>query len=162
MQIANCKLSDCGPLATCSPSPVVAALSVSDRKGIPKSNIERVRLIANWGMEGDAHAGEWHRQISLLAMESIERMRELGADVSAGDLAENITTRGLDVPHMNIGDRLRIGSAELEITQIGKECHSRCAIYYLVGDCVMPREGVFARVVKGGELYVGMSVEVRK
>ena len=143
-------------------STTVEAISVSNRKGIPKSNVETARFVAGWGIEGDAHAGKWHRQVSILAMESVERMRELGAEVSAGNFAENLTTRGLDVTGLKIGDRLRIGEVELEITQIGKECHSHCAIYDKIGDCVMPREGVFARVIAGGTVSVGMTVEFLK
>ena len=131
------------------------AVSVSETKGVRKTNKERVRLKAEWGIEGDAHAGEWHRQVSLLAQESIDKMRALGLEVKAGDFAENLTTTGIDVPHLSIGDHLTVGEAEIEITQIGKECHARCAIYQQAGDCVMPKEGVFARVLKGGEVKPG-------
>ncbi len=140
-------------------SGVIEAVSTSSRKGVAKSNVEEVELVADWGIKGDAHAGEWHRQVSLLAVESIEKMQQLGADVRAGDFAENITSRGLDVPNLTVGDHLLCGETELEVTQIGKECHSRCAIYAAVGDCVMPREGVFARVVRGGTLKPGMKIE---
>ncbi len=140
-------------------SGIITAISVSKRKGVAKTNVEEAELIAEWGIEGDAHAGKWHRQVSLLAEESIEKMRQLGVDVSAGDFAENLTLTGLDVPHFVVGDRLCCGDAELEVTQIGKECHSRCAIYFAVGDCVMPKEGVFAKVIRGGTLKPGMKVE---
>jgi MOSC domain-containing protein YiiM len=133
----------------------ILAVSVSERKGVRKTNVESARLIENWGIEGDAHAGPGHRQVSLLAQESIAKMRAKGLDVNAGDFAENITTAGIDLTSLPIGARLRIGGAEVEITQIGKECHSRCAIYYQAGDCVMPREGVFARVTRGGEVQPG-------
>ena len=136
----------------------VVALSTSERKGTPKRNRERVRLVPQWGIEGDAHAGDWHRQVSLLAEESIDSMRGLGLDVAPGSFAENITTRSIDLVSMRIGDRLRIGSAELEITQIGKVCHQRCAIYETAGDCVMPREGIFARVLQGGTVRPGDAV----
>jgi len=133
----------------------ILAVSVSDRKGVRKTNVESARLIENWGIEGDAHAGPGHRQVSLLGDESVAKMRAKGLDVDAGAFAENITTAGIDLTSLPIGARLRIGGAEVEITQIGKECHSRCAIYYQAGDCVMPREGVFARVTRGGEIRPG-------
>ncbi len=133
----------------------ILAVSLSTEKGIPKINVPEAVLVADWGMDGDAHAGKWHRQISLLAMESIEKIRRLGLeDVQPGDFAENITTDGIPLTSLRIGDRLSVGVAELEITQIGKECHSRCAIYARVGDCVMPREGLFARVIRGGTVRV--------
>jgi len=138
----------------------IVALSISEKRGIPKTNVETARLVENHGIEGDAHAGDWHRQVSLLAVESIAKMQAKGADVHPGNFAENITTEGIDIPNLQIGDRLTLGTAELEIIQIGKECHAHCAIYQQVGDCVMPREGVFARVIKGGELKVGDGVEV--
>lgn len=137
----------------------VCALSISDRKGMPKSNVVTATFREDWGIEGDAHAGNGHRQVSLLAVESIEKIRRKGLDVGPGAFAENITTEGIDVPHLALGDRLWIGSVELEVTQIGKECHRRCAIYQQAGDCVMPREGVFARVVHGGVVRVGERIE---
>jgi MOSC domain-containing protein YiiM len=132
------------------------AISISTTKGIPKSNIEKAKLIEKWGIEGDAHAGDWHRQISLLTFESIERMKEKGLpNLTPGIFAENLTTEFLSLPSLPIGTKVQIGvDALLEITQIGKECHSRCAIYQTAGDCVMPREGVFAIVIKGGEIKV--------
>jgi molybdopterin adenylyltransferase len=133
----------------------VVALSVSDRKGVAKSNVPAARLVEDWGLEGDAHAGKWHRQVSLLAMESVRKMQAKGALVGPGAFAENITTEHLDLLSLKIGDRIIIGEAELEITQLGKECHARCAIFEQVGDCVMPREGIFARVLRGGEVRVG-------
>ena len=139
-------------------SGVLLAISISSQKGVAKTNVDQAEFVADWGILGDAHAGKWHRQISLLAEESIEKMRLLGADVSAGDFAENLTLRGVDVPHLSIGDKLVIEEVVLEVTQIGKECHSHCAIYYAVGDCVMPREGVFAKVLRGGKLRLGMIV----
>jgi len=138
----------------------IIAISISEKRGIPKTNVETARLIANYGLEGDAHAGDWHRQLSLLAVESIAKMQARGADVHPGNFAENITTEGIDIPNLQIGDRLTLGGAEVEITQIGKECHAHCEIFRQIGDCVMPREGVFARVLKGGELHVGDPVRV--
>jgi len=136
----------------------VVAVSISASKGVKKDNVSSAELVADWGIEGDAHAGRGIRQISLLAMESIEQMRALGAEVSPGAFAENITTAGVDLLNVRIGDRIRIGEAELIITQLGKECHSRCAIFEAVGDCVMPREGVFAVVERGGTIRPGDSV----
>ena len=138
----------------------VAALSVSDRKGIPKSNVPVVQLIEDFGIAGDAHAGKWHRQVSLLALESVKKMQEKGAQVAPGAFAENITTESFDLMSLRVGDRLAMGEAEIEITQLGKVCHTRCAIFYQVGDCVMPREGVFAQVLRGGEVRVGDPVRL--
>jgi len=138
----------------------IIAVSISKKKGIPKTNISAARLVEEWGIDGDVHAGNWHRQISLLAMESIEKMRAKGLNVRPGAFAENITTEGIDIPNLSVGDRLRIGETELEVTQIGKECHAKCAIYYRAGDCVMPREGIFARVVHGGKISAGDGVDV--
>jgi len=135
--------------------PRIHALSVSASKGTPKTNVSAVELVAGHGIAGDAHAGDWHRQVSLLALESIAKMQARGAEVGPGAFAENVTTEFLDVAHLQVGDRLALGEAELEVTQIGKECHDRCEIYRQVGDCVMPREGAFARVVKGGRVQVG-------
>lgn len=129
----------------------VAAVSISKEKGTRKENIPEGVLLENHGFKDDAHAGDWHRQVSLLAMESIDKIREKGLDIGPGDFAENITTRGIDLVSLPIGTRLKVGKEVLmEVTQIGKECHTRCAIYYQAGDCVMPREGIFARVLKGG------------
>lgn len=139
---------------------VVVALSVSKKKGIPKTNVPSVQLKEEWGIEGDAHAGKWHRQISLLAVESIETMRQKGVNVRPGAFAENITTEFVSLPELHVGDVIEIGETHLEVTQIGKECHSKCAIYYSVGDCVMPREGIFARVIKGGTIEVGAKMAV--
>ncbi|HER44247.1 MAG TPA: MOSC domain-containing protein [Candidatus Eisenbacteria bacterium] len=130
----------------------VVSVNISAGKGEMKKPAGRATLRAGHGMEGDAHAGDWHRQVSLLAMEDIEYMRGRGADVSPGDFAENITTRGIDLPSLPIGTRLRIGGVELEVTQIGKECHRGCAILEQTGECVMPKRGIFARVLKGGEI----------
>lgn len=133
----------------------VVAISVSRKKGIPKTNVPRAILRAAWGIEGDIHAGDWHRQVSLLALESIERMRRKGLSLRPGAFAENITTEGIELDRCSVGDRILLGGVELEVTQIGKECHSKCAIFFRAGDCVMPREGIFARVLTGGEIRVG-------
>jgi MOSC domain-containing protein YiiM len=134
----------------------VIAVSVSDRKGQKKRPVPFATLVADHGLEGDAHAGSsGHRQVSLLAVESADKMRARGVAVGHGDFAENLTVSGIDLLSLKIGDRLRVGEALLEISQIGKECHDRCAIYQQVGDCVMPREGIFGRVVRGGRVAPG-------
>jgi MOSC domain-containing protein YiiM len=129
----------------------IVAVSVSLKKGVKKTNIHSGILIENYGLENDAHAGDWHRQVSLLAIESITKIQEKGLDVSPGDFAENITTEGIRLWELPVGTRMKLGEEALvEVTQIGKECHDRCAIYHQVGDCVMPREGIFVKVLKGG------------
>jgi MOSC domain-containing protein YiiM len=131
----------------------IVSISISKKKGTRKGQVEEALLIQSHGIEGDAHAGPWHRQVSLLASESIERARQKGLDVTFGDFAENIATKGIDWKKMPVGTIVQLGdSAVVEITQIGKECHSKCAIYYKAGDCIMPREGIFARVLKGGKI----------
>ncbi len=138
----------------------VVAVCVSDRKGVPKANVDRRRLLADHGLEGDAHAEGGKRQVSLLAMESIEKMCAKGLDVNPGSFAENITTSGIELFTLPIGTRMHIGSALVEVTQIGKDCHSRCAVYYRAGDCVMPKEGIFVKVLTSGEASVGDRIEL--
>ncbi|MBU5613862.1 MOSC domain-containing protein [Geomonas azotofigens] len=138
----------------------VRAVCTSRNKGERKTPVPSVEVVEDHGIEGDAHAGVWHRQVSLLAMESIEKMRKLGLSVDTGDFAENITTSGIELPTLPIGTRLKVGETVLEVTQIGKECHTRCAIYHQAGDCVMPKEGIFARVVSGGRISAGDVVEI--
>ena len=130
----------------------VIAVCVSPDKGKRKTPVASVMVQENHGIAGDAHAGDWHRQVSLLAQESIDKMRALGLDVTTGDFAENITTSGIDLVSLPVGSRLQVGQTVLEVTQIGKECHNRCAIYHQAGDCVMPKEGIFARVIAGGTI----------
>ncbi|MBI4386966.1 MAG: MOSC domain-containing protein [Elusimicrobia bacterium] len=138
----------------------VLAVCVSARKGIRKQNVGQASFKTDFGIEKDAHAGNWHRQVSLLAWESIEKMRAKGLAVNVGSFAENVTTQGIDLPSLPIGRRLRVGpEVVLQITQLGKECHTRCAIYYLAGDCVMPKEGIFARVLRDGVVKTGDAVE---
>ncbi len=139
---------------------IVVAVSTSEKTGTRKSNVPEAEARPNWGLVGDAHAGDWHRQISLLALESIDTMVAKGLDVGPGDFAENITTRGLDLVSLPIGTRMRLGASTVEVTQIGKVCHNRCAIYYQAGDCVMPREGIFVKVLDGGMVRPGDAVEV--
>lgn len=139
----------------------IVAVCTSPGKGGRKTDVRQGRLVENFGLEGDGHAGDWHRQVSLLAVESIDKMRAAGLDVGPGDFAENITTAGLDLCALPVGTVLRAGeTALLEITQIGKICHERCAIFYQAGDCVMPKEGIFAVVRCGGAIATGAPVEV--
>jgi len=139
----------------------IKAISISKDRGTRKYNVPAAELEVDFGIEGDAHRGNWHRQVSLLAQESIKKMRAKGAKVAAGDFAENITTEGIDLQSLTIGSKLRVGpDAELEITQFGKECHSDCEIFQQIGDCIMPREGVFAKVTMPGRVEPGDSIEV--
>ena len=141
-------------------SACVIAVCTSENKGERKRPVSDVNVTVGQGIDGDAHAGDWHRQVSLLAMESIQKMQNLGLSVNPGDFAENITTSGIDLPSLPIGTRLKVGETVLEVTQIGKECHTRCAIYYQAGDCVMPKEGIFTRVLQGGRIVSGDIVDV--
>ena len=139
----------------------IVAVSISPKKGVKKTNILLGSLIENYGLENDAHAGDWHRQVSLLAVESISKIREKGLDVNPSDFAENITTKGIKLWELPVGTRLKLGeNALVEVTQIGKECHDRCAIYKEVGDCVMPREGIFVKVLKGGTIGPSDGIQV--
>jgi MOSC domain-containing protein YiiM len=138
----------------------VIAVCISIKKGERKTPVAQVELREEHGIVGDAHIGEWHRQVSLLALESIEKMQRLGLDVNPGDFAENITTMGIDLLSLPIGSRLALGETIIEVTQIGKECHTRCAIYNQAGDCVMPKEGIFARVLRGGVIKPGDGIKV--
>lgn len=139
----------------------VIAISISTEKGVPKTNIEEAFLVEQHGIKGDAHAGNWHRQVSFLAIESINKMKEKMPELTPGAFAENITTEGLDLISLPLNARLMIGDKVLlEISQKGKECIKPCNIYYTVGDCVMPKEGVFARVIKGGNIKAGDNIKV--
>lgn len=141
-------------------SATVVAVNISLCKGERKTSVPSVQFREGHGIVDDAHAGDWHRQISLLAKESIDKMRKLGLDVDSGDFAENVTTQGIDLVSLPIGTHVEIGGTLVEVTQIGKECHNRCAIYDQAGDCVMPKEGIFARVLRGGEVLTGDDVRV--
>ncbi len=139
----------------------VLSVNISEKKGTPKTRINPGVLIEDFGFEGDAHAGKWHRQVSLLAKESIDKSKGLPSDgLCHGVFAENITTEGIELYTIPVGTRLRVGECIIEISQIGKECHDGCAIKKLVGQCVMPREGIFAKVIKGGKIYEGDSIEI--
>jgi MOSC domain-containing protein YiiM len=140
----------------------IVSINISDTKGVRKKPVDSVALKENYGIENDAHASEkWHRQVSLLALESIVKMQEMGLKVGPGDFAENITTEGIDLPALPVGTKMTIGSdIELEVSQIGKVCHNRCAIYHQAGDCVMPKEGIFVKVLKGGTITIGDKIRV--
>ena len=139
----------------------ITSIAISRKKGTRKVTVEEADIVKDHGLKGDAHAGPWHRQVSFLAAESIEGARRQGLDVTFGDFAENIATSGIDWKNVPIGTRLKLGaSALVEITQIGKECHNRCAIYYMAGDCIMPREGIFARVLEGGKIHCGDKIHI--
>ena len=138
----------------------IRAVCTSETKGIQMSERERVELRPDWGIGDDAHAGAWHRQVSLLAYEKVADFKARGADVDNGAFGENLVVEGIDLSNLPLGTRLRSGEVELELTQIGKECHARCAIYHQMGDCIMPREGVFCRVITGGTLAPGDPLDV--
>jgi MOSC domain-containing protein YiiM len=140
----------------------VVSINISEKKGMRKKPVEEAEIRTNYGIEGDAHSSsEWHRQVSLLAVESIKKMQEMGLDVKAGDFAENITTEGIDLVSLPVGTRLQIGQDIIgEVSQIGKECHTRCAIYYQAGDCVMPKVGIFILVINGGKIKKGDPIVV--
>ncbi|MDX2445940.1 MAG: MOSC domain-containing protein [Desulfobacterales bacterium] len=139
----------------------IVSIAISKKKGTPKVQVRKASLLEDHGLKGDAHAGPWHRQVSFLAAESIEKARKKGLDVGFGDFAENIATSGIDWLDIPIGTRVTLGdSALVEITQKGKECHKKCAIYYMAGDCIMPREGIFGRVIQGGEIRCGAPVRI--
>ena len=138
----------------------IVAICISEKKGVQKKDIKRCKLIENHGLEGDAHAGSWHRQISLLSKEARLVMENKGAKLNDGDFGENLLTEGIDFANVKVGNKLRLGKdALVRITQIGKECHDRCNIYYQVGDCIMPREGIFAEVLKSGEIKIDDDIE---
>ncbi len=155
-------VSDQGPAPARGDVGVVVSVNTSPRKGMRKAPVESgvIRLVGDFGVADDAHAGDWHRQVSFLAEESIQVAREHGLDVGYGDFAENITTSGINMKEMPLGTLLRVGTATVEVSQIGKVCHTRCAIYYLAGDCIFPREGIFGWVVESGEVRTGDEVRV--
>jgi MOSC domain-containing protein YiiM len=141
----------------------IVSIATSKKKGTQKVTVDEAFLIKEHGLKGDAHAGTWHRQVSFLASEEIDKAREKGLEVTFGDFAENIATTGVDWKNIPVGSRIRLGqNALVEITQIGKECHNRCAIYYKAGDCIMPREGVFARVLEEGKIRCGDPIRIEE
>ena len=134
----------------------VMAINISEIKGVPKTSVSEANMIADFGIEGDAHAGKWHRQVSLLANESVEKMRAIGIEgLCTGKFAENITTEGIELYSIPVGSKMYIGQTVHEVTQIGKECHYGCAIKEQVGECIMPKEGIFTKVLVGGKVKVG-------
>ncbi len=139
---------------------VVTAVCISDKKGIQKRAVPEISVRKSHGIEGDAHAGDWHRQISLLGEESVDKLRAHFPNLPAGAFAENILTKGITLYELPIGTKLRIGETLLEVTQIGKECHTNCAIKIVTGDCVMPREGIFVIVLEEGKIKAGDAIEV--
>ena len=155
-------VSDQGPAPKKGDVGIVRSVNTSPKKGMRKAPVPdgAIRLVADFGVAEDAHAGDWHRQVSFLAEESIQVARDHGLDVGYGDFAENITTSGINIKGMPLGTLLRVGTATVEVSQIGKVCHTRCAIYYLAGDCIFPREGIFGWVVEPGEVRVGDEVRV--
>ena len=157
-------ISDQGPAPAEGDEGIVKSVNTSVKKGMRKAPSEsgEIYLETDYGVEADAHAGDWHRQVSFLAEESIRVAREHGLDVGYGDFAENISTQGINLKDMPLGTLLEVGSATVEVSQIGKVCHTRCAIYYLAGDCIFPREGIFAWVVKPGVVRVGDTIRVLK
>lgn len=138
---------------------IIKGICISEKRGTPKTEVAEAELVKGWGIKGDAHGGNWHRQVSLLSYEKIEEFRDKGADVKLGAFGENLIIEGFDFRTLPVGTRFQIGEAVLELTQIGKECHSHCAIYKKMGDCIMPREGVFTEVVTGGRIRTGDQVE---
>ncbi|MBI2469684.1 MAG: MOSC domain-containing protein [Planctomycetes bacterium] len=139
----------------------IVAVCISEKKGVQKCDVGTRKLIEHFGLEGDAHAGKWHRQVSLLARESADIMREKGLNIKDGDFGENIVTEGIELKSLPIGTVLKIGDCIIiRVTQIGKLCHDRCAIYYKAGDCIMPREGIFAEILTGGTIKAGDEITI--
>ena len=154
--------SDQGPAPQVGDVGTVLSVNIAPKKGMRKAPVESgtIELVADYGVANDAHAGDWHRQVSFLAEESIQVARDHGLDVGYGDFAENITTSSINIKGMPLGTRLQVGTAIVEVSQIGKICHTRCAIYYLAGDCIFPREGIFGWVVEPGVVRVGDKVRI--
>lgn len=138
----------------------VLSVNISETKGVVKTPIAKGHFLENHGLKDDAHGGDWHRQVSLLAVESIDKMRKQIPDLKNGDFAENLTTEGITLYELPIGTQLKIGDTLQEVTQIGKECHDGCAIKQAVGKCIMPREGIFTKVLKGGLIKPGDEIEI--
>ena len=136
------------------------AICISEHRGTQKHQVEKATLIENWGIEKDAHGGTWHRQVSLLSLEKIEEFQKKGAKIDFGAFGENLIIEGFDLRTIPVGTKIQIGTTLLELTQIGKECHSHCQIYKTMGDCIMPREGVFAKVITGGTIRPGDQVQL--
>jgi len=140
----------------------IVSINISDKKSVRKKPVKEAILKTDFGIEGDAHASsKWHRQVSLLALESIRKMQDKGLKVNPGDFAENITTEGINLPKLPVGTKMTIGeNIEVEVSQIGKKCHTRCEIYNQAGDCIMPKEGIFVKVLKGGKIREGDEIVI--
>ncbi len=138
----------------------VIAVCISEKKGVQKKNVGSARFIEDWGIENDAHAGKWHRQVSLLSHDRVEEFRARGAVVDNGAFGENLVVSGFDFKNLPVGTKFRCNDVLLEMTQIGKQCHAHCEIYKVMGDCIMPREGVFARVLHSGTISVGDTLSI--
>ena len=138
----------------------IMAICISEKKGTQKSRIEKAVFITDFGIEKDAHAGKWHRQVSLLSYETIEAFKARGAEVKDGAFGENLVVSGIDLINLPVGTLLRSGDVLLEVTQIGKECHSHCEIYKKMGECIMPTNGIFTKVLQGGTIKTGDEIEI--
>ena len=138
----------------------ILGICISEKRGTQKHQVDSAEIAAGWGIEGDAHGGNWHRQVSMLSYEKIEEFRSRGAKVEFGAFGENLIVEGYDLKTLPLGTRFKAGNAVLELTQVGKECHSHCQIYKVMGDCIMPREGVFTKVIEGGEIKVGDEINI--
>lgn len=138
----------------------VVAICTSVKKGTKKKEVKEIELVEDFGLKGDAHGGKWHRQVSLLAKEEIDSFNKKGGKVVYGDFGENLVTEGIDLASLSVGDKVIIGDALIEITQLGKKCHDKCEIFYSVGECIMPTKGIFGKVLKGGDITLGEKIEL--
>ena len=138
----------------------VVAICTSVQKGTKKKEVKEIELVEDFGLKGDAHGGKWHRQVSLLAKEEIDSFNKKGGKVVYGDFGENLVTEGIDLASLSVGDKVIIGEALIEITQLGKKCHDKCEIFYSVGECIMPTKGIFGKVLKGGAISLGEKIEL--
>ena len=138
----------------------IVAICTSVKKGTKKEEVKEIELVENFGLKGDAHGGKWHRQVSLLAKEEIDTFNKKGGKVVYGDFGENLVTEGIDLASLSVGDKVIIGEALIEITQLGKKCHDKCEIFYSVGECIMPTKGIFGKVLKGGYISLGEKIEL--
>ncbi|WP_326512516.1 MOSC domain-containing protein [Clostridium intestinale] len=138
----------------------IVAICTSVKKGTKKEEVKEIELVEDFGLKGDAHGGKWHRQVSLLAKEEIDSFNKKGGKVVYGDFGENLVTEGIDLASLSVGDKVIIGEALIEITQLGKKCHDKCEIFYSVGECIMPTKGIFGKVLKGGDIYLGEKIEL--
>lgn len=138
----------------------IIAVCLSEKKGVQKKSVDEGIFIEDFGIQGDAHAGKWHRQVSLLGFEKIDAFRKKGANVDFGAFGENLVVEGIELEKLPIGQKIQIGEVLLEVTQIGKKCHDKCQIYYQVGECIMPRNGIFTKILSGGRVKVGDKCEL--